>query len=253
MRKLCASAFFLFMLIPAIALALPKGAEDELQNYIAAFQGNDIQQQKIIAQSLEWSGFSQPKLFDLIEDKLLSAYSTANDKQRVDFLSWLSKALAFSGNTKYQSTLRTVAQGAHHKKLRKHAEKSLETLQHYRSWNKHIIDEANWNPRLSTDMNRLRSMIQSDILELKRLAAKRVHYKHIYDEPLLDLFEQELLANYRTNSNDKVFIDSWAWVCKAMAGSRNLKYQATVVKVANGAGNKRLRKYAAKYLKYYKS
>ncbi|NIB44240.1 hypothetical protein HBA55_31865 [Pseudomaricurvus alkylphenolicus] len=243
----------LLAILPGISLALPASVNSELQEYIRVFQGNDWFRQKQIAQTLEWSGLTQPELFDLIEAKLLDRYETEDDKHQADYLAWLCKALAFSGNDKYRLTIQRVAANAEHGKLRKHAKLSLAILDQYKQWNHDIIVESQWREDQSADVNRFTAMIQSDVLELKRLAAKRVHFKHLYEESLMDLLEQQLLANYQTDSGHRLYVDSWAWVCKALAGSRNPKYKATIEKVAQQATHKKLRKYAKKYLQYYSS
>jgi hypothetical protein len=52
----------------------------------------------------------------------------STDRDHIDAMSWLCKALGSSGMGKYRSTLSTVANNAPHKKLKGHAEKSLNEL-----------------------------------------------------------------------------------------------------------------------------
>ena len=245
--------FFTLVSLSTVVSALPASVEDELQRHIKVFEGDDTFRQKQVTQTLEWSGLNQASLFDLIEAKLTAQYKTNKNRQDADYLSWMAKALAFSGNEKYRSTLEAVANDAASNKLKRYAKSAQEDLSKHQRLNPIILDESRWDDSQSADMNRFRIMIQSDELELKRMAAKRVHYDHMYDTELLDLFEAQLKANFKSNSSDHLFVDTWAWVCKAIAGSRKIEYKSTVELVSESAGNKKLRKYAKKYLKYYGS
>ncbi|MBU3070628.1 hypothetical protein KOI40_12420 [Aestuariicella sp. G3-2] len=243
----------LLTLLASSVHALPSSAEKDLERYIKIFNSADTLQQKKAAQTLEWAGFTDPRLFDRIEVKLLAGYKTAHNKDDVDYYAWLSKALSFSGQTKYVDTLEKVSKDSHSSKLKKHAGTALQTLPRYTNWNPQIINETLWDPALDVETNRLISMINSNDLSLKRLSAKRSHYSHNYSPKLLETYQQQLLANYQTASNDKLFVDTWAWVTKALAGSALPQYKLTVSKVADGANNRQLKKYAKKYLNYYKN
>lgn len=241
----------LLSLLASSVYALPTSAEKDLERYIKIFNSSDTLEQKKAAQTLEWAGFNDPRLFDLIDVKLLAGYKTAFNKDDVDYYAWLSKALSFSGQSKYVETLKKVSKDSRSSKLKKYAVIALEALPKYTNWNPQIINETLWNPTLDVETNRLLSIINSDDLALKRLSAKRSHYSHNYTPILLDTFQLQLLANYQTPSRDRLFVDTWAWVTKALAGSALLQYEGTVSKVANGANNRQLQKYAKKYLNYY--
>ncbi|GAB3092104.1 hypothetical protein G8770_04980 [Aestuariicella hydrocarbonica] len=233
------------------AQALPASAEQQLNTYIKTFEGNNKTAQIQIAQQLEWAGYNQPRLFDIIETKLLADFSSATHKTDVDHLSWLSKALAFSGNEKYRKTLTLVADEAKSKKLRKYSQQAVELLPLQSRLTPQILNSSHWNEQWDLETNRIAAMFNSQDLELKRLAAKRVHYSHNYNPEILNRFQQALEQNYKLNPKNALFTDTWAWVCKALAGSRQQQYKATVTAVANNAADKKLKKYAQKYLRYF--
>jgi len=233
--------------------ALPASLEQQINAHISTFQADESVAQKDIAKSLEWAGISDPRLFNLIEAKLLDSYLTAKNKQNVEYLSWMAKALSFSGQQQYRTTLEKVASDSAHAKLRKHAQKAINILPNYTYWNSLIIDEKHWDNTQSLDTNRFLAMINSDVLELKRLAAKRIYYTHLYQDILLDTLEKQLLDNYQVDRRGKLFSDSWAWICKALASSRKKQYQDTIKKVAISAENSKLKRYANKYLHHFDS
>ena len=226
-------------------------ADDSLDEYIEIFTSGNSQQQTQAAKDLAWAGLSDPELFELIETLLLEKYLVVENKYAVDDTAWLTKALSYSGQEKYRATLETVTADSPQKKIRKHAQKSIPRLEKYSRWNPIIADTSNWNAAESDEINRYANMLRSDDLELKRIGAKRVHHTHAYATYLLDILDAEILESYREVSKDGLFIDTVAWMCKALSGSRVEAYKPTIVEVSENAGSSKLAKYASKYLKYY--
>ncbi|ODS23619.1 hypothetical protein AB835_07855 [Candidatus Endobugula sertula] len=187
-----------------------------------------------------------------MKKKLLESYLSKGNKEDIDYLSWLAKALSFSGQKKYSPTLLEIANNKSvAKKLRKYAKISIPVLENYTHWNNIIINDEQWDDNLSINNNRFSLMIRSDEFHLNRLAAKRIHYQHIYKLELLDLIEQKLVKHYQSTYNSKLFINSFAWMTKALAGSRIPKYKKTIELISQSARHKKLRSKAKRSLKYY--
>ncbi|MBN2645553.1 MAG: hypothetical protein JXR59_08795 [Desulfuromonadaceae bacterium] len=69
------------------------------------------------------------KTLDAVEDALLAGYnSNFNDRNHVDAMAWLCKALGASGNSKYADTLKTVIKQGKSRKISGYAQKSLSQL-----------------------------------------------------------------------------------------------------------------------------
>jgi hypothetical protein len=94
-------------------------------------------------------------------------------------------------------------------------------------------------------------MLTSDDLERQCAGAKRIHATHTYDTCLLDILDAEIRERYLDATNDGLFIDTVAWMCKALSGSRVVTYLPTITEVSENAGNAKGAEYATKYLKYY--
>jgi hypothetical protein len=252
MKKSYKLLLFLLIFVSSNTLALPEKLNEELEDYKVIFEQDNKTLQISTAKKLEWSGFSDVSLFDIIEKNLLTELNSESKQSKFDleYLSWLAKALAFSGQPKYISTLTQVIDGDFHKKLRKYATQSLGSLPHYTQWNKLIISEEKWNDQVSNDVNRFISMIQSKNIRLITLASKRVYGTHEKNDLLLDAFETELLTNYE-NAHDRHEIKAWAFTMKAIAGFRQEKHKKTLQLISESAKSKKLRRYAKKYLKYY--
>jgi len=68
-------------------------------------------------------------LVQVAEQRLLRDYrKETNDRNEVDALAWLCKALAQSHDQQFSNTLSTVAESAYHRKVRSYAAKSLRQL-----------------------------------------------------------------------------------------------------------------------------
>jgi hypothetical protein len=249
MLKLPIYALLIFCILVSFTAS---GASDGLDEYIQIFTDGNAQQQTQASKDLAWAGLSDPRLFDLIENLLLEKYLTVENKYAVDDTAWLAKALAYSGQDQYRATLQTVASDSPQKKIKRHAENSLVQLDNYARWNPIISDASLWNSSKSDEISRYANMLTSGDLELQRIGAKRVHNTHSYDAYLLDILDTEIREKYLEANNDSLFIDTVAWMGKALSGSRVVGYMPTIVEVSENAGNAKLAKYATKYLKYYK-
>lgn len=230
----------------ALALADPETPED----YVKAFQSGTPLEQEKAAKELEWAGLSSPKLFDLIEAKALENLPKATDKVNINYVAYLTWALAYSGNEKYRATIEKVIKEAPHKKLKKHATRALAELPRYTTLNP-LIAPKGWPDAAHPSLNqRLSNMLKSSNTDLIRLAAKRVHFTQNYQPELLAQLNKVIEVNYQ-QPLDAEKVDAIAWACRALAGSRVAEYKPTVEKVASNTANKKLAKYAKKYLAYY--
>lgn len=68
------------------------------------------------------------QLYDIAAEVLLRDYKSATSKTSIDAMSWITKALATSGDAKYLPVLAEVKDNAGHKKLRKHGKASYKRL-----------------------------------------------------------------------------------------------------------------------------
>lgn len=239
------------LFIASLFAALAAHAEPQTpEEFIQIFQTDNQMQQQAAAQAMEWAGLSSPKLFDLVEAKALQALPNATDKVTINYVSYLVKALAYSGNEKYRPTIEKIMKEAPHKKVKKYAEEYLPQLTAYSHLNPLIVPKP-WpeNPYPSLNQ-RLLNMLVSDDTELLRLAAKRINWSNNYSPELLAQLNSSLLQNYQKPLQGER-LDAVAWLAHALAGSRSQEYKATIEKVASSATEPALRKYGTKYLKYY--
>lgn len=230
----------------------------ELEKKIAIFSASDPErteaaewsEQISAARNLEYVGLSDPALFNIIEANLLDTYMMT-DKQAVDYISWMAKSLGYSGQARYLATLQKVADEAPNKKVRKHANLAIDVLPQYAEWNPVISSRSAWRSDKPDAVNRYANMIKSGDLELQRMAAKRMSFEKLFDEWLLGLLDEQVRAHAAEQSDDKLFVDSMAWMTKILAASGVSDYRPTVEWVAADASSKKLRAHASKYIASY--
>lgn len=231
-----------------VAAAQGQGATP---NYLDIFSGKPRIQQQQACESLQWAGVSDPRVYDLIEKNLLASYKQINDRYDTNYVAWLSRGLAFSGQEKYRATLQEVAANGGHRGVRNHAAKALDELDNYKRWNPILGNRAGYVAGKSDEVNRLGAMLRSNEKGLQRAAASRIHFGQLYDGWLLGTLEQTVKPTLGTDWQEKEDIDAVAWMLRALAGPGKPEYRATLEQAANGAASDKVRKYAAGYLKKY--
>jgi hypothetical protein len=232
-----------------------------LSGTVAANQSSAVEYQQVFATdnqddhkaaiaTLALAGLSDPAIFDLIQAKLIASLAQANTRAGIDYSAWLIKGLSYSGNLAYRQTILDIQQGKYHKKLRRYAQEGLDNLAKYARWNPMLIDSDNQVDAELAQVNTFSRAIASDELELKRLAAKLIISERLYHDDLLALLQTEL-QQPRLLAHERLAIDTYAWMAKALASSGDRKYQPVIAEIANNSKEKKLRNYAAKYLKTY--
>lgn len=220
------------------------------EDYQLIFASNNFNQQKIAIKSLYESGISDPAIFNIIATNISNRLKQDGNKRDIDNTAWLIKALGYSGNKKYQQQLTEIVDSNATKKLRNYAEVALTDLNLFAIWNPILNDKAHYDAQLSQADNILANALRSDILELKRQAAKRIYNDGVYQPQLLALLNQQLLKPTQLGNN-KLAIDTYAWMAKALGSASKPEYKATLQQITQGDAPKKLRKYVSKYLKQY--
>ena len=234
MRTLAA---LLSLLLPLLATAAT--IDEDVERYIGVFRG-DKAFHTAVAETLGWTGLSDPRLYDVIEERLLADYPMPKDveaeRQR---LAWYIRALGFSGQDKY---LPAINKFLENRDYATYSRRALIDLPKYRKWNPIISDRKSFEAKLSDDGNRAINMIRADDFQLKEIGAKRVYYGHLRDEPIFEVLAAEVRSSYpsATSSNN----DEIAWMVKALASSGKEKYRPVVQEVADKATDEKIGRHA---------
>jgi hypothetical protein len=196
------------------------------------------------AKNITKAGLVDPALYEKVAALLQAGYGTAPDGDPVDEMAWLCKALAASGDTKYQALLEEVAAQAPSAKLQKYARQSIDSFAEYRERSQVLNATEGWNAALDAEENRLVNMLGSENHELKRDAAKTIVRDSPVAEAVYDAAAAALTGMLENGTQDSLAVDTMAWLCKALGASGNAKYVAPLEQV-EGLGNKKLSKFAA--------
>lgn len=104
-------------------------AGGEAQTYIKQLGSDNAIAQRDAAKRIIRARLYDAKVMDAAEKALLKGYNShCNDRNQVDAMAWLCKALGASGNSKYRDALNTVSRDAANRKLRGYAQKALAQL-----------------------------------------------------------------------------------------------------------------------------
>lgn len=222
--------------------------EEDVQKYVAIFSGDKSGHVKA-AQSLQWVGISDTRVFDVVEQRLKAdADAVRDDRVEKDRAAWYIRALGWSGNRKYEPTISSF-QGD--RTYERYAKGALAEMPRYQKWNPIISNRATFDAKLNDDANRVMNMLVSDDLELKLLATKRILNGKHQEEPLLDRLAQEAKARY-PQGGDAETTEAVASMLRALGSSRNPKYVALLEEVVASSSDRKIRNGAAAGLRYYR-
>jgi len=240
-------AFLASLIFANVAVAA--SVEDDTQRYIQIFSG-EKKLHSDAADTFSWMGLSDTRLFDIVERRLLEdADASRDNRNERNRVARYIRSLGFSGQTKYEPTIKKFLGDAGYDRF---ARVALQDLPDYNKWNPIISNRSSFDPKFSDNVNRVANMLRSDDLLLQRVGAKRVYFDS-KDDILLELLAQKLRTNYaRTDLNDRERSDSVAWQAKALGSSKNDKYVALLQEVGEKAVAQHVVKHAKEALeKYY--
>lgn len=233
----------IFLNIPVLASA---GTSAEVDKYIEMLGSASLKTRIDAAKFITRSGIIDPKLYNIINEKLLNEYNSKGlNGDHIDEMSWMCKALAASGSADYAPTLEIIIQTASSNKLKKYAKQSLSLISEHAERNRLLSDTTNFDPSLSPEINKYIKMLRSDNITLKRDAAKSIYRNHFSEKTLFDVLSDELLKGYKlTSSKNRNYVDAMAWMCKALASSGMVEYKQTLTQIIENSTSFKLQKYA---------
>jgi hypothetical protein len=221
--------------------------DEQIDDYLEILEYNTSYKREILEQ-MRWSGITDVRLYDEVEKQLLAGYlRTDLDKSSRGMLAHLTRALAYSGNNKYRSTLELVRTDAAISKVRNHAKKALIQLDDYIVWNDLIADsDVNVEGKHVEEATYMK-MLSTDNVMVQRLAARGIFHDKQLDPDLLALAAEKLRGLYWKPGLDSEAQDTVAWLCKAIGQSGWLEYKELLSRVAAKSPYKKIKKYAKKY------
>ena len=238
----------LLLLLAQLAAQAFDSVDEQIDYYLDVLDRGNYAVKVQMLQRLQWSGLSDPRLYDAIEAQLLEHYreSTFN-RQPLGLLSHQARALGYSGNPKYRTTLARVRKDAGHRKLRRHAEKALQQLPRFRDW--HFLIGASDYPvdGKAVEIGVYMKMLSVGNPYVQRLAARAIFHERRQDSDLLALAASRLEAQYRQPALSEAGQDTAAWLCRALGQSGEQQFRTLLAEVSVNSPYQKVRKHAAKY------
>jgi len=116
----------IFFNIPALANSSQSA---EVDKYIQMLGSTSFKTRIDAAKLITRSGITDSRLYTIINEKLLTELNTKGlNKDHIDEMSWMCKALASYGMTEYKQTLNEIIENSSSMKLQKYAKQSLGKL-----------------------------------------------------------------------------------------------------------------------------
>ncbi len=103
--------YFMSMMLAALFSvgAAAATVEEEVARYVQVFNGETSTHQEAV-ESLAWKGISDPRVFDILERRLLDESAKyKNDRTEKNRVARYIRALGFSGQSRYVPTIKQVS------------------------------------------------------------------------------------------------------------------------------------------------
>ena len=239
---------FLCLLISYPPAQAFDSVDAQIDHYLRVLNQGSTSQKVEMLKQLQWSGLTDPRLYDPIEAQVRAQYLSKNlDKNQINVAAHAIRALGYSGNDKYRETLAQVQTGAGERKLRSHAKKALIQLEKFNLWNMKIglsdYPVEGKDVQTATYMK----MLAIDDFAVQRLAARAIFHQYLRDPDMIALAAQKLEQAYAQPGLSKDAQDTVAWLCKAVGRAGPLEHGALLRRVAADSPYKKVRKHAQKY------
>lgn len=219
--------------------------QQEVKRLTVIFRHGDYAAIHTATKELQWSGISDPALYNVIYQRLRPLLS-ANTREAANEAVWLIRGLSYSGLHAVAEKLLDGYSITQNKKLKKHITEALRQLPQYRHWNRLIAE--NVNTSTTPNRQRLINMIASEDAELMRVAARSVYRKQTPDQIFYATAAKTLLEIYArllTSQQE----EAAAWLCRLLEKSLDPTYLTVARTVATETPNRKLRNYAEDAMK----
>lgn len=218
--------------------------QQRIEHNLKIMDSDSVEQKEQMLERLQWSGLSDPLLFDRLEQDVLAAQEKKYlERDDLSVLSYEMRALGYSGNPKYQPTLQLLASKAENSKLKRHASKAKTDLVQFQAIQNKLALVTIDDTGLPAEVVSYIKLLETNDAYAQRLAARAIFHEQRKDPALLEVTAAKLEAMYMDASLDKTAQDSAAWMCKALKQAGG--YESLLQKVASDTPHKKIKKYAS--------
>lgn len=244
MKKIFIFLISCFIALPVFAFESDK---ERIDHYIKILKTYHPDAKQKMLNRLEWSGLTQPELFDYIEQSLLNSYNKDLSGDESKTAAYMMKALWTSGQEKYRPTIDLIREKTTHPRLQRYAKYAQEKLGIFGGWHKQIAQVEAPIAGKSAEVEMYMRMLSVDDIYVQRLAARAIYHERQRDADLIALAAEKLKASYMDFSLGGEAQDTMAWLCKAVGQTKDLKYSELLNEVSLNSPHRKIQKYARKY------
>jgi hypothetical protein len=240
------SCLLLLLLLAGQALAYDDKQQmiDDKLNILAS--GSEPAKIEML-ERLQWSGLSDPRLFDKIAEWPASSYGDGGlSTAEVTLMSYQIRALGYSGNNKYLDLLNNIEASAGNNKLKRHARSAIKDMGNYQRWNAEIAQSDFSVAGKSYEIASYMKMIDSSDTAVQRMGARAVYHERRQDAELLAMMADKLKASYKMSGLDAQTQDTLAWFCRALGLNGRGEYIDLLVEVRDNTPYGKIKKWAKK-------
>lgn len=238
--------FALMINMPAMAFS---SDDERIDNYLSVLSVGSKKEKKTMLNRLQWSGLSDPRLFNEIESHVKAWESNidSDGSNHDGVLPFYIRALGFSGNEKYRATIVKLYDNPHAANVRKYSKRALRDLGRFGNWNEQIKQSNVVVAGKPAEVATYMKMLSVDDVLVQRLAARAMYHEHQRDSDLLSLAANRLKSLYLQPGLSADAQDTAAWLCKALGQNKASEYRTLLTTVAEATPHEKIRKYAKKY------
>lgn len=245
MKKMFYLLFSLLIAFPAYAF---QSQAERAEYYLKVFNTYNLDAKVRMLDRLEWSGLSDPLLFDSLEEALLGVALKENiSRNEIKLSAHTIKALGYSGQEKYRESINLIREKTSSSKLSRYAGLAAEDLNKFAQWHEHINEVDMVLEGKSIEVIIYMKMLNINDIQLNKLAARAIFHERRKDTDLLALAAEKLQHYYLDSSLGSEGQDAAAWLCKAIGQSGNIVYSDLLNEVAVNSPHRKIQKYARKF------
>jgi hypothetical protein len=247
-RVKCVAFLLLGCFTPAHAFTT---VDEQIDHYLEVFFTGEQNAKITMLKRLQWSGISDPRLFNSfeyeVERKGMKSNNKLNKGER-DLVAHQIRALGYSGNARYRWVLERVSKKSKNTNFRNHAKKALLQLDKFNYWHQLIADSEFSIEGKSVEITTYMKMLSTDHFMVQRLAARAMFHERRQDVDLLALSAEKLERLYLQPGLDGEAQDTVAWLCKAIGENGNREYGELLQRVVKDTPYRKVRNHAKKYI-----
>jgi hypothetical protein len=226
--------------------------DEQIDHYLEILDGDNNADKITMLQRLQWSGLSDPRLYTEIESRVIfRGFSKPVSKEATGLLAHQIRALGYSGNEQYRSTLENIRDESKNSKLKRHAEKALSQLDDFKRWNQLIQQSDIDTEGKSAEVANYMKMLTVDDVSVQRMAARAIYWEKQQDSDLQALTAEKLKSVYLEAGLDGQAQDTAAWFCKALGQSGNPEYLELLKEVNKNTPHRKIKKHSLKVINCY--